>query len=80
MWALERHEERTVVTDADGYYRFEDVLPGEHVIQVQSPAGRWPTTNTSVEITTALHQTLSVSFGFYRPPALSFVPLIMAGW
>ena len=29
--------EARAVTDAHGYYRFEDVVPGVHVIRVQDP-------------------------------------------
>ena len=69
--------EARAVTDAHGYYRFEDVVPGVHVIRVQDPAGHWPTTSTEVEVLTALHQTVPVSFGFYRPPAVMYLPLML---
>ena len=75
--ALGVRKERTVTTGVHGYYRFEDVVPGGHVIRVQDPAGHWPTTSTTVKILTALHQTVPVSFGFYRPPPVLYLPLML---
>jgi uncharacterized repeat protein (TIGR01451 family) len=70
-------KEESVITDADGRYRFVDVVPGTHVIRVQDPARYWPTTSITVEITTALHQTARANFGFYRAPEAFYLPLVL---
>jgi hypothetical protein len=67
---------RTIVTDAAGRYRFDLVKPGAHVLQVQDPAGLWPTTTVTLQVTTALHQTAQADFGFARPAAVLFLPLL----
>lgn len=64
------------VTDAAGRYRFDLVKPGAHVLQVQDPAGLWPTTTVTLQVTTALHQTAQADFGFARPAAVLFLPLL----
>lgn len=74
--ALRVRGQRTVITDANGYYRLDDVAPGEHLVLVENPAGVWPTTPVTVSTATAWHQTVQVHFGFYRPPAVRFFPLI----
>jgi hypothetical protein len=68
--------ERTTMTDADGYFRFADVPPGAHTLRAENPAGRWPTTPLQVNTATALHQTVPVSFGFYAPPVIRYLPLV----
>jgi len=67
---------RTVITDANGYYRLDDVAPGEHLLLVEDLAGAWPTTPVTVSTATKLHQTVQVHFGFYRPPAVRYLPLM----
>lgn len=71
--------ERGTVTDAHGYYQFRDVAPGVHVLKAQCPAGYWPTTSTRVKVLVDLHQTVEVSFGFYRPPVMLYLPLVQWG-
>jgi hypothetical protein len=74
--ALEVNEERTVITDSDGYYRFGDVTAGMHVVQVEEVVGGWPTTDPVVEVSVALYQTVLVNFGFYRGPVMVFLPVV----
>jgi protocatechuate 3,4-dioxygenase beta subunit len=68
---------QTTVTDARGYYRFEDVRPGSYNISVRVPAGYWPTGSTSEDVTVILHQTLNMGFGLYWPPIHFYLPVIV---
>jgi hypothetical protein len=74
---LQPRNDRTTVTDADGYYRFGDVAPGLHTVQVEDPVGRWPTTPVQVITNPKPHQTVPISFGFYAPPVIRHVPLVL---
>jgi hypothetical protein len=56
---------RTEITDADGWYRFSDVEPGSHVIQIVDPTGYWPPAIRQVN--TAQHETANITVGFSVP-------------
>jgi hypothetical protein len=56
---------RTEITDADGRYRFTDVEPGSHVIQIVDPTGYWPPAIRQVN--TAQHETANITVGFSVP-------------
>ena len=47
------------------------------MVRVGELAGYWPTTELRVEVTSALHQTVSVSFGYYRPPVIRYMPMVL---
>lgn len=68
---------RTTTTDAAGYYRFEDVVPGTYILRAEDPARYWPTTNASLTISPQLHQTVAVNFGFYRAPVALYLPIVV---
>ena len=76
---FETQGERRTLTDATGYFRFADVVPIAYVIRADVPALYWPTTSASLTISPALHETLEVSFGFYRAPMARYLPL-MTHW
>ena len=70
------HPQRLITrTDASGDYRF-DVAPGSYVVSVSDPAGYWPTTHTSVDVTLELHVTVIVNVGYYKPPFSLYLPVI----
>jgi len=71
---------RFTASDELGYYRFEDVVPGSHVIAAQRPARWWPTTASRLKVPSSFHETQWVDFGFYRPQASLYLPLVWAGW
>jgi len=75
--ALGIRVERTVTTDADGNYRFTNVTPGIHLIQIEDPAGYWPTTPVEVDTSTDLHETVTANFSFYKPPVDRYLPLML---
>lgn len=52
-----------VVTDENGYYIFEGVLPGDHNVTVGEHNGRDATTPTSVDVTVT-DDDLTIDFGF----------------
>ena len=66
---------QVAVTDRDGRYHFSAVVPGDHIVQVEDPAGLWPTTPVTVMRATAWHETVQVDFGFFRPPISCYLPL-----
>ncbi|MCX6030896.1 MAG: DNRLRE domain-containing protein [Chloroflexi bacterium] len=76
-WRMRTAAGRTALTDANGYFRFADVPPGAHRLQAEDLAGRWPTTPVEIDTSTALHQTVPVSFGFYTPPVIRYLPLVV---
>jgi len=66
---------RTEITDADGRYRFSDVEPGSHVIQIVDPTGYWPPAIRQVN--TAQHETANVTVGFSAPAWRLYLPLVL---
>jgi len=42
--------QRETITDADGRYRFADVLPGNYQITVSDPQHHWPTIKINVTV------------------------------
>jgi hypothetical protein len=63
-------------TNADGYYRFADVLPGAYVLSGRSLPGLWPTTELSVPVWVGAHTVLRADFGYYRPAVQRYIPLM----
>ena len=68
------------MTDTSGHYRFENVSPGTHLVELwEVPMNHWPTTSTSVKVLTTVHETMFVSFGLYQLPPVSYLPLVQRG-
>ena len=64
----------TAITDAHGFYRFVDVVPGAYLLSVQRPAGYWPTSVTSQGVIVGMHETRQASFHLYWPPVHLYLP------
>ncbi len=69
--------ERTAVTDAAGFYRFAEVVPGAYILQAETPPHTWPTTGATVQVVVLPHQAVEVSFGFYRAPVVVYLPVAL---
>ena len=68
------------MTDSNGHYRFESVSPGTHFVGLlEVPMNHWPTTSTRVKVLSTVHETVFVSFGLYRLPPVSYLPLVQKG-
>jgi hypothetical protein len=76
-WGFRATEGRETTTDSAGFYQFEKVLPGVYRLRVTDPAGHWPTTETQVNTSVNANQTVLINFGFYRPPAIRYLPLVL---
>jgi hypothetical protein len=74
---LSPQKDRYATADADGLYRFEDVVPGAYALEIQTLPRHWPTTATRVTVAAALHQTVEVNFGFYRAPVVRYLPVML---
>jgi hypothetical protein len=72
---LRAADARTEITDADGRYRFTDVEPGAHVLRIVDPTGYWPP--TTLQVSTELHETATVTVGFSGPARRLFLPLVL---
>ena len=68
------------MSDGQGYYRFENVAPGSHIVDARRPARWWASTASRLKVPSSLHETIWVDFGFYRPQASLYLPLVWAGW
>lgn len=69
--------ERQTTTDADGYYRFADVIPGAYLLGVPARAGFWTTTELQIQVSVSSNSTVQADFGYYRAPFLRYVPLLV---
>jgi hypothetical protein len=76
--ALATRTDYETVTDAAGHYRFAEVTPGAYLLRVRDLAGLWPTTEIAVNVQAGANTTVGADFGFYRPPAVRFLPMILA--
>jgi hypothetical protein len=65
------------VTNAAGFYRFTDVAPGAYLLRVRDLAGLWPTTEMAVNVQPGANTTVGADFGFYRPPVVRFMPVVV---
>jgi hypothetical protein len=71
---LSIRKERIAYTDAAGFFRFIDVVPGQYVVRLVRPVAHIPTTPYSLVLSLGLHQTVLVNFGFYPAPFVRYLP------
>jgi hypothetical protein len=69
--------EQQTTTDANGYYRFADVLPGVYLLGVPALAGFWPTTELQIQVSVSANSTVRADFGYYHAPVRRYVPLLV---
>lgn len=77
LHATYRQEEQTVVTGANGDYRFIDVEPGRHWLRLADPTRRWLVTSIELEVSTALYETAIVDVELFGPVKQLYLPLIV---
>ncbi|PKO20959.1 MAG: hypothetical protein CVU38_17325 [Chloroflexi bacterium HGW-Chloroflexi-1] len=75
---LRVYQQRETITDDNGYYQFDDVLPRTCVLEVVAPSGYWPTTQIRVELSVSANVVVTVpDIGFYRAPVRLYLPLAL---
>ncbi len=65
-------------TDANGSYRFANVLPGAYLLSVPALPGLWPTTDASLPVWVGANSAVRADFGYYLPPFRRYVPLLVS--
>jgi hypothetical protein len=68
-------KDHVVYTDATGFFRFMNVVPGEYVVRLVRPVAHIPTTPYFLVLSLGLHQTVLVNFGFYPAPFVRYLPV-----
>lgn len=75
--ALRPQAERTTITDESGFYRFTDVEPGTHRLRFEDPTRRWLITPVEIEVSTTLHETVTVNLELLEPVRHLYLPLLL---
>ena len=73
--AVASADRRETVTDAQGFYSFEDVPPGTYVLTYRRPGGSYPTTRRVVTVN-AGYAVVNVDFGVYLLGRREYLPYV----
>lgn len=65
---------RTVVTDPDGYYRFEAVDPGQHRLRFEDPTHVWLLVPVDVNVNASSSETVQVDVTVRSPTRHTYFP------
>ena len=68
---------RTAVSDAGGYYQFDDLAPGKYQLQIKVPKGYLPATDTLLSVTAKLHQIVPADFELRQAASVLYLPLVI---
>ena len=67
---------RETVTDAQGYFRFTDVMPGRYTLSLVYPGGVYPVSDLTVEVDVTANTVVDVGFALYPLPQRQYLPAI----
>ncbi len=70
-------EVRETVTDAQGYFRFVDVMPGRYTVSVAYPGGVYVVSALTVEVEVAANTVVDVGFALYPLPRQHYLPAVI---
>ncbi len=70
-------EVRETVTDAQGYFRFVEVMPGRYTVSVVYPGGVYVVSALTVEVEVAANTVVDVGFALYPLPRQHYLPAVI---
>jgi uncharacterized surface anchored protein len=69
-------EEHVAISDASGYYQFEDIASGSYSVQIRAPRGYRAADDTPVNVVVTVHQTEELDIQLY-PGAILYLPVVL---